>query len=198
MPLWEGSPPTSGQVHCSSLPSCSLMHFSLYTRTYPLFHTFHYHGSSTVLYFYPSFQLLHVGWVAAAGRGHQVARGGSESNAGKIFDSNSLLPRVGGVASVHFSSWSRCKRNVKVSDLKTVSMVLEIMSLFLGFSATFDPLLVCCSVWTSRHDVATFHWKWHCFHLCLFSWICRYLEQLTNLYGRMISQQLHMLQFTAI
>ena len=54
---WQASPRTSGQVHCSSLASCSLS----WCTSPPslLFHTSHYHDDgSTVLYFYPSFQLL--------------------------------------------------------------------------------------------------------------------------------------------
>ena len=104
MPLWQASPRTSGQVHCSSLPSCSLDPAdALFTlHTVPLFH---YHGSSAVLYFYPSFQLLHVGWVGSskqlAARWHAAARATLEKFS---TPTHYCLASVTAVASVHFSS----------------------------------------------------------------------------------------------
>ena len=68
--------PRSQAVPCcnSHFTHVSTHYFTLFIITAARF---------SILYFYPSFQLVHVGWVAAAGRGHQVARG-SKSNAGKI------------------------------------------------------------------------------------------------------------------
>ena len=111
------------ECHCGASKPANLGSSSLFLagKLFPpdalftlLFHTFHYHGG-TILYFYPSFQLLGVGWVAGG-----VPPGGTRrrrrEQRWKFFDSNSLLPSARAVASLHFSSWSRCKE-------KSVSMM---------------------------------------------------------------------------